>query len=212
MSAVLPHPEIKPQRPHWLVRTSELQKRRPCNCRVRSEGALPPRASRDTANFDLGVLRRATLRIEVCAGDGFENQDQHDKDRARWQSVADQRHAPIRRVRLRLAPGSGDPLQGGRHPGEVRAILNRWPRRTPARYAPRDGAAYGVGARRSRSNDGYRRSGRKVVARILESRSRQRHRRDARSFDSRARPDERAGGGGASLRRVRPAREHQVRP
>ena len=43
------------------IRTSELQKRRPSNYRVRSEGALPPRASRDTANFDLVVLRRATL-------------------------------------------------------------------------------------------------------------------------------------------------------
>ena len=31
------------------------------NCRVRTEGALPPHASRDTANFDLVVLRRATL-------------------------------------------------------------------------------------------------------------------------------------------------------
>jgi hypothetical protein len=34
--------------------------RRPSNCRVRSEGVLPPRASRDTANFDLVVLRHAT--------------------------------------------------------------------------------------------------------------------------------------------------------
>jgi hypothetical protein len=42
------------------IRTSELQKRGPSNCRVRSEGALPPRASRDTAIFDLVVLRRAT--------------------------------------------------------------------------------------------------------------------------------------------------------
>jgi hypothetical protein len=41
-----------------LFALGELQKRRPSNCRVRSEGALPPRASRDTANFDLVVLRR----------------------------------------------------------------------------------------------------------------------------------------------------------
>src|SRR5258708_35358001 len=77
------------------IRTSEWQKLRPSNCRVRSEGALPPRASCDTANFDLGILRRATLRIEVCAGDGAENQDQHDKDRARWQGVADQRQRVV---------------------------------------------------------------------------------------------------------------------
>jgi hypothetical protein len=56
---------------------------------------LPPRASCDTANFDLGILRRATLQIEVCAGDGAENQDQHDKDRARWQGVADQRQRVV---------------------------------------------------------------------------------------------------------------------